>query len=84
MHTSNCHPTRRDAAEASKFAPLLTTHQAAALLGIGKRTLQELVAARKIACCRIGRCVRFHPDDLAAFVESNRHKAMGWKGGFSK
>jgi hypothetical protein len=43
--------------------------------------LQELVSSREVGCVRIGRAVRFHPDDLAAFVERSRVKAVGWKGG---
>jgi excisionase family DNA binding protein len=74
-------PTRRDAAVEASLLKLLNTTEAAAVLGIGKRTLQERVKAREIACVQIGRAVRFHPDDLAAFVERNRIKAAGWKGG---
>lgn len=75
-------PTMRtEAAEASQLIPLLKTPQAAKALGVGKRTLQELVADRKIACVRIGRSVRFHPEDLAAYIASVRQKAIGWKGG---
>jgi len=59
---------------------LLTTDEAAAALGIGKRTLQERVAAREIAVIEIGRSRRFHPDDIAAFIERSRRKAIGWKG----
>lgn len=69
---------RRDAAEASQFR-LLTSIEAAGVLSIGRRTLQEQVAAGKIGCIHIGRSVRFHPDDLAAFIERNRRKATGWK-----
>ena len=76
-------PTRRDAAEASNPAllALLDTPAAARRLGVGKRTVQELVADRKLACVKIGRAVRFDPADLAACVEANRVKAAGWKGG---
>ena len=72
--------TRRDAAEASKITPLFTTQEAAAVLGVGKRTLQELAATRKIAFVKIGRSVRFHTDDLIDFIESQKIKAQGWKG----
>ena len=72
-------PTRHGAAEAPHFK-LLDTDEAAAALGIGRRTLQERVAAREIGCVKIGRAVRFHPDDLAAFIERNRQKPAGWKG----
>ena len=59
---------------------LLDTDEAAAVLGIGRRTLQERVQSREIACVKFGKSIRFHPDDLAAFIERNRHKAAGWKG----
>ena len=59
---------------------LLNTDEAAAELSISRRTLQELVSSRALGCVKIGRAVRFHPDDLAAFVERNRVKAVGWKG----
>lgn len=73
------HPTRPGAAEAP-LLKLLDTNEAASALGIGRRTLQERVESREIACIKIGRAVRFHPDDLAAFIERNRVKAFGWKG----
>jgi excisionase family DNA binding protein len=60
---------------------LLTTDEAAAYLGISKRTIQELAANRKLAFMKFGRNVRFAPADLATFTEKNRVKAIGWKGG---
>lgn len=72
-------PPRRDAAETSHFK-LLNLDSAAEALGIGRRTLQERVASREIGCVKIGRAVRFHPDDLSSFVERNRVKSVGWKG----
>jgi excisionase family DNA binding protein len=70
--------TRRDAAEAS-LVKLLDTNETADVIGIGRRTLQERVTAREISVVRIGKAVRFHPDDIAAFIERNRVKAAGWK-----
>lgn len=72
---------RRDAAEASNSVPLLTIPQAAALLSIGKRTLQSLAAERKLPHIKIGRCTRFDHSDLLAFIEAQKNKALGWKGG---
>jgi excisionase family DNA binding protein len=75
------HPQKRtDAAEAS-LIHLLNTDQAAARLGIGRRTVQELAAERKLAFIKFGRNVRFHPADLEAFADANRVKSIGWKGG---
>jgi excisionase family DNA binding protein len=81
IDTTTYHQTRRDAAEASKITPLFNTQEAAAVLGVGKRTLQELAATRKIAFIKIGRSVRFHTNDLIDFIESQKIKAQGWKGG---
>ncbi len=71
-------PTRHGTAQAP--FKLLDTNEAAACIGIGRRTLQEKVQAREIAVVKIGKSIRFHPDDLTAFVERNRIKAVGWKG----
>jgi len=60
---------------------LLNTKQAAACLGIGIRTLQERVAAREIAAVKIGKRVLFDIEDLRAFVQSSKAKAVAWKGG---
>ena len=58
---------------------LLDTDEAAAALNVGRRTIQERLADGTLGCVRIGRAVRFHPDDIAAFIERNRRKAVGWK-----
>ena len=73
--------TQRATSSQSEVAQLLITEQAAAFLGISKRTIQELTASRKLAFIKFGRNVRFDPADLAAFTEKNRVKATGWKGG---
>lgn len=72
--------TRRSAAEAQQFHPLLNSPEAARALGLGKRTLAQLIAERKIGFIKIGRSVRFSREDLDAFVERQRVKAQGWKG----
>lgn len=58
---------------------LLTTTEAAAALGVSKRTLQELAAARKVAQIKFGRNVRYDPADLERFADSHKIKAVGWK-----
>jgi excisionase family DNA binding protein len=75
--------TQRATSSQSEVAQLLNTEQAAACLGISKRTIQELTASRKLAFIKFGRNVRFDPADLAAFADKNRVKAIGWKGGQS-
>jgi excisionase family DNA binding protein len=72
----------RKASEDATETPLklLKLDQAAECLAMGKRTLQDLMAAGEIGFLKIGKSVRFHPDDLEAFIERHRIKAYGWKG----
>lgn len=58
---------------------ILTTTEAARYLSIGKRTLQEHVAAREITSIKLGRAIRFDMADLDAFIEGRKRKAIGWK-----
>ena len=58
---------------------LLTTVEASAFLRIGKRTLQELAAERRIAQVKFGRNVRYLRADLIEFANKNRVAAAGWK-----
>jgi excisionase family DNA binding protein len=60
---------------------LYDTTQTAEILGIGRRGVQEKVASRELACIKIGRSIRFSAEDIAAFVERNRVRAIGWKEG---
>lgn len=61
--------------------PLLNTSEAAAVLGVSKRTFQELIAERKIAFIKWGRNIRFARADIEKFIESHRSLPVGWKGG---
>jgi excisionase family DNA binding protein len=58
---------------------LLKTIEAAEFLKISKRSLQELVAERKIGFCKFGRNIRFSSEDLERFIESHRCRPVGWK-----
>jgi len=58
---------------------LLTTSEAAASLGISKRTLQELAAGRKVAQIKFLRNVRYDPADLERFAEAHKARPIGWK-----
>lgn len=60
---------------------LLNVHEAAAVLAVSKRTLQQLTADRLLAAVRFGRNVRYSIEDLQRFVESRTVKEIGWKGG---
>jgi excisionase family DNA binding protein len=49
----------------------MTTAEAAALLGVGKRTLLRRVDEGAIPTVRVGRCLRFRRSDLVRFLAAN-------------
>lgn len=51
---------------------LVTTKAAARWLAVSERTLWTLAQTGQIPSVRIGRAVRFDPEDLAAFVEQRK------------
>ena len=51
---------------------LLTVEQAAERLGTSVRFVRRLVFERRIAYRKLGRFVRFHPDDLTEYVAAHR------------
>ena len=53
-------------------ADLLTVEQAAQRLGTGVRFVRRLVSERRIRFYRVGKYVRFHPDDLAAYIRNGQ------------
>ncbi len=67
MHNSNPVPT----------ALLLTPRQTAEALAISSRKLWSLTAGGEIACVRIGRSVRYSPDDLRAWIDANKKGGDG-------
>jgi excisionase family DNA binding protein len=46
--------------------------EVAAILGVSVRTVRRLIAAEELMACRLGRSVRVHPDDLAAYIGRRR------------
>lgn len=54
---------------------LLTEQEAAARLQVCDRTLRKERQAGNIPYILIGRCVRYHPDDLAQLIASKRTTA---------
>ena len=55
---------------------LVSVEEAAALLGIGRTTLYELIRQGDVRPIRIGRCVRIPQRELEAYV--NRLVAESW------
>jgi excisionase family DNA binding protein len=53
-------------------ARLLLIDDVANGLGVSTRTVRRLIARRELVACRLGRSVRVHPDDLAAYVNRRR------------
>jgi excisionase family DNA binding protein len=51
---------------------LLTAEQVATLLGTTPRHVRRLVFERRITYRKLGRYVRFHPDDVAEYIATNR------------
>ena len=54
---------------------IIKATEAAQRLGVSKRHLYQLAAAKKIACYRFGSAVRFDPQDIEAFKQSCRSPA---------
>jgi len=61
------------------FVKLIPVNEAAAVLSVSKRTLQQLTADRVVAVIKFGRNVRYDVDDLKRFAESRKIKEAGWK-----
>ena len=53
-------------------ARLLLIDHVADGLGVSARTVRRLIARRELVACRLGRSVRVHPDDLAAYIDRRR------------
>lgn len=65
----------RDAANRPAVAglqPLLTVGEVAAVLRLSNKTVQRLVASRRLPCVRIGRRVRFTVADVLRFVAARK------------
>lgn len=59
-----------------KVSPLLlTSKQAATMLSISERTLYALAKSGEITAVRIGRAVRYDPQDLRAWIERAKEKS---------
>jgi hypothetical protein len=55
---------------------LISTRQAAKMLGLCERTVSALSQPHgPIPVVRIGRCVRYSPDDLKTFIQNRKSKA---------
>lgn len=64
VHSQTCAPVR-----------LLTGREAAKSLAVSLRTLRALVQRGELTAVRIGRSVRFDPDDLRRLIEQRKEVA---------
>lgn len=55
---------------------MLTVEQTAERLGTPVRFVRRLVAERRIRFYKLGKYVRFHPDDIAAYIRQGRVDAI--------
>lgn len=51
---------------------MLTVEQAAERLGTGERFIRRLVAERRIRFYKVGKYVRFHPDDITDYIRAGQ------------
>ena len=59
--------------EIAKIASLLwTCREAATALHVSERTLWALTKEGKIPCVRIGRAVRYDPEDIKRWIEKTK------------
>jgi excisionase family DNA binding protein len=52
---------------------LLTVDQLAEHLGTSRRHLRRLIAERRIPYVKVGRLIRFDPDEIADWLDAGRH-----------
>jgi len=51
---------------------MLTVEQAARRLGTPVRFVRRLIAERRIRFYKVGKYVRFHPDDITAYIRQGQ------------
>lgn len=69
-------PLPRDTGAALVAEPLLTLDEAAAVLAVPPSWLKQRVAARTVACTRLGRHIRFTRSQVAAIVVASEQPVL--------
>lgn len=57
---------------------LLDVEATAAYLGVPVRFVRRVIAQRRIAFHKVGKYVRFHPEDLDRYLAEHRVEANSW------
>lgn len=68
-------PDRAPTIDRAALPRLLDVPGLAAHLGVKERHIRRLIAERRIPYIKWGHLIRFDPDDIAAWLESNRKRA---------
>jgi excisionase family DNA binding protein len=58
--------------------PLINVPEAAELLRISVNTLRQWISQRKVPTIKLGKAVRFSPDDLRKLIEESRREAVNF------
>jgi excisionase family DNA binding protein len=53
---------------------LLTVREAASYFSVSRQTVLKWIASGELRCIRIGNVLRFHPEQLQQFIQSNEAK----------
>ena len=61
--------------------PLLDIEQAAERLNVSPRFIRRLIAQRRIDYLKIGKFIRFQPDELDSWIENQRVQHVGHSAG---
>lgn len=64
-------------AETKGESPLLTVPEAARYLNVSVKQVWKLRFCRTIPCIKLGRCVRFHIEDLDNYIRACREEPVG-------
>lgn len=71
--------TKEQTEDARTPVLLLNATEAADALSIGTRKLWELTNCGDIPCVRIGRAVRYDPEDLKSWIQRNKTRGPAWR-----
>lgn len=68
-------PPKEISKDTNRYPMLLTAKEAARTLSISPRKLWELTNCSEIPCVRIGKLVRYTPDDLQDWINKMRRQS---------
>ncbi|GAB1431577.1 hypothetical protein MASR2M29_02020 [Spirochaetota bacterium] len=54
----------------------LNTDQVMELLGVSRQTIHNWTCSKKITCYKFGKTLKFHINDIKAYIESTRQEAI--------